>query len=82
MIQWLSALKLTGTQWLGVAAAAVIGVLALKLHAQGRRLHQAQLGILEAQTKTQDGQAAVDSAAAVARFEAAKDAYRKAGGVL
>lgn len=48
-MSWLSNIKLTIGQWIGVMAAATIGLLVAALRLQGGRLHKAQSELLKEQ---------------------------------
>lgn len=51
LINWLTNLKLSVTQWLGITASAVIGALVIALKLQGGRLHRTQVDLLRSNMK-------------------------------
>lgn len=54
ILNFLTNLKLSLTQWISVTAAATIGFLVVALKIQGGRLHKAQVDLLEANMRSQD----------------------------
>lgn len=82
MIQFLSDLKLSVTQWLGVMAAIVIGGLVAALKLQGSRLHRAQLKILEQDRDRAQEKADGSAFEAGKRYHEALNEFLNAGGKL
>lgn len=80
LINFASNLKLTLTQWLLLALAAIAAGLVIALKVQGTELHKLQVQLLEAHlaASLQKPQADVD--AARARFQDALNHYVEAGG--
>lgn len=75
ILNYLSDLRLSLTQWALLTASVIIGVLVAALRLQGSRLHSAQISLLTDHYLNAQNLADSKVQAAKERFEAAMEAY-------
>lgn len=82
ILGFLRDLHLSLAEWFAVAAAFLVGSLVAALKVQGRRLHKAQLDLLDVRLVARSRQTRKDSEVALAAYDRTKESYLRHGGKL